>query len=133
MLRWSGVPLARSSPRAVRPRAASATVAGPRPRISPACAEACTREVDGRCRIVVVVRPRSSREGIEERHGGVLVVRVRPAPEGGKANARLLEVLAHTLGIPRRQLALVRGEAARHKELVVQGLCLAEVRARLAG
>lgn len=90
------------------------------------------RTVEGTVRVVVQAKPRSKVEGIEAGRDGGLVVRVRAPPVEGAANERIIEVLAGILGVRRSALTLVRGETARHKELAVSGLTLADVIARLA-
>jgi hypothetical protein len=93
--------------------------------------ESATREVDGVVRVVVTARPKSTPEGVSAGKDGALVVRVRTPPVDGAANARILEVFAEALGVPKRSVELVRGETARHKELAVRELSLVDVRARL--
>jgi hypothetical protein len=58
-------------------------------------------------------------------------VRVAAAPEDGKANDAVLELLARTLEIPRRSLKLVAGRAARDKVVVLRGLTESEADRRL--
>jgi uncharacterized protein YggU (UPF0235/DUF167 family) len=50
----------------------------------------------------------------------------------GAANKRVIEVLAAALGVRGQAITIVRGEAARHKEVRITGLSDADVRARLA-
>ena len=78
--------------------------------------------VDGAVRLVVQVKPRSSKEGVLRAADGTLVVRVRAPPVDGQANERLLEVLAGALGVRKGDVAIVRGGSARHKEVAVLGL-----------
>lgn len=78
--------------------------------------------VDGAVRLVVQVKPRSSKEGVVRAADGSLVVRVRAPPVDGEANARLVEVLAAALGVRKGDVAIVRGASARHKEVAVAGL-----------
>jgi len=49
----------------------------------------------------------------------------------GAANEAILELLAHTLDLPRRAVTLVAGERGRAKRVRIAGLGLDEVRARL--
>ena len=58
-------------------------------------------------------------------------MRVRAAPERGRANDDLLELLADVLGVPRSSLDLVAGVSGRDKVIEVQGLTLSEVEAHL--
>ena len=45
----------------------------------------------------------------------VLLARVRAAPEDGKANAAVLELLARALGVAPSRLSLLRGATSREK------------------
>jgi uncharacterized protein (TIGR00251 family) len=84
-------------------------------------------------RLVVVVKPRSSKEGVEKK-GADVVVRVRAPPVEGAANERVVEVVAEFLGVKKSAVRIVRGETAKHKELAIAGVdddVLAERLARL--
>jgi uncharacterized protein (TIGR00251 family) len=62
-------------------------------------------------------------EGLEQRADGRtrLRLKVTAPPEDGKANAAVVALLAKALGLPKRDLALVRGETARDKTLAIDG------------
>lgn len=60
-----------------------------------------------------------------------LKVRVRAAPVGGEANAALEALLAAALGLPKSAVAVAKGTTARLKQVAIEGLDAAEVRARL--
>ena len=47
--------------------------------------------------------------------GAVLRVYVTTVPEGGKANAAVLKLLAKALGVPKSRLRIVQGETGRDK------------------
>jgi uncharacterized protein (TIGR00251 family) len=68
------------------------------------------------------VVPGASRAGVAGRHGEAWKVRVATAPERGQANAAVLDLLSEALRVPRRQLEIVRGRAARDKVVQVAGL-----------
>ena len=53
------------------------------------------------------------------------------APERGRANDAVVELLASTLAVPRDQVTLLSGGASRDKTFVVRGLKAEEVEARL--
>jgi len=59
-------------------------------------------------------------------------VRVEAPPEGGKANEAVLRLLAETLDLPRRDVTLVSGHAARDKVVAVAGIEADETDRRLA-
>jgi len=64
--------------------------------------------------IAVRVTPRASRNAVEQTGDG-LRVRVTTAPEGGKANAAVIKLLAAALGVPPSALTLTRGATSRDK------------------
>ena len=66
---------------------------------------------------------RDAIEGIDHLSDGSAFVkaRVRAAPAGGEANAALIALLAEAIGVPRRNIELVGGAAARLKRLSISG------------
>jgi uncharacterized protein YggU (UPF0235/DUF167 family) len=70
--------------------------------------------------------PRGGRDaidGIETLSDGrsVLKARVRVAPEDGRANAALVELLAKALAVPKKAVEIRSGETSRVKKLFVAG------------
>ena len=65
------------------------------------------------------VVPKSSRNRIAGWVGDRLKVQVTAAPERGKANDAVVEVLAEALGVPRRSVRLMSGEASPLKTVEV--------------
>ncbi|MFY9815944.1 MAG: DUF167 family protein [Pseudolabrys sp.] len=51
----------------------------------------------------------------------VLIARVRAAPADGEANAALIRLVAKSLGVPRRDVAVVAGATGRLKRLLISG------------
>jgi uncharacterized protein (TIGR00251 family) len=82
-------------------------------------------------RIVVTVSPGASRTELVGRHGEGWKARVAAAPERGRANEGLLDLLAEKLGLPRSRLEVVSGRTARRKVVEVAGLDLDEIARRL--
>lgn len=80
----------------------------------------------GHVRLAVRLTPNGGRDDIDgietdaagDRH---LKVRVRVAPEGGKANKALINLLAKRLSVPKSSVSLVSGETARKKILRIDG------------
>jgi len=81
----------------------------------------------------VHVQPRARRTEVVGPVGGALKVRVTAPPERGRANEALVELLAGLVGVPKRDVAVVRGHTGRRKQVLVRGVTLAEVEARLGG
>ena len=65
--------------------------------------------------LTVRAQPRSKSPGVEETGPDAFRVRVRAAPDRGRANEEIVERLAGHLGIPRSRLTLVRGASSSHK------------------
>jgi len=66
------------------------------------------------------------------RHGEAWKIRVAAAPERGRANDAVLELLAETLAVPRASVTLVSGGASRNKIVELSGITPEEIERRLA-
>jgi uncharacterized protein (TIGR00251 family) len=66
------------------------------------------------------------------RHGAAWKVRVAAPPEDGKANAAVIRLLADTVGVPARDVAILSGHASRDKTVEVSGVDELEAERRLA-
>ena len=76
--------------------------------------------------VAVRLTPKGGRDaidGIETLSDGraVLKVRVRAAPSEGEANEALCRLIAKSVGVPPRDVALVAGATARIKRLAISG------------
>ncbi len=80
--------------------------------------------------VTVRVVPRSGRRGVEMGPDGV-VVRVRSAPEGGRATEEAARALADAAGVAPVGVRLRSGARSRIKVFTVDGLDDAELQARL--
>src|SRR5215831_14537879 len=67
------------------------------------------------------VVPKASRNRVVGWVGERLKVQVTAAPERGKANDAVIEVLAEALGISRQQLRIVAGETSPLKTIEIHG------------
>jgi uncharacterized protein len=65
--------------------------------------------------VAVRVQPGASREGIALLPDGSLDVRLRARAVEGRANARLIELLAGRLGLRKRDVTVVSGVRSRQK------------------
>ena len=77
-------------------------------------------------RIAVRLQPGARRDalgGIRELADGsvVLQARVTAAPEGGKANARLLALLARSWKLPKSDFEVASGARDRRKSILLRG------------
>lgn len=83
-------------------------------------------------RLRLRVSPGASRSEIVGRYGEAWKIRVNAAPESGKANRAVVDLLAAMFEIPRARITIVSGRASRDKTVVVEGLTSEVVGARLA-
>ena len=65
--------------------------------------------------IKVKAKPRSKKEGVKEITKEYLEVRVNQPPEKGRANERIIELLAEYFNVPKSRVRLVRGETSKEK------------------
>ncbi len=78
-------------------------------------------------------QPGARREGIVGVQADRLKVAVHAAPEKGKANAALIEVVAKELGLKRSQIQLLSGETSPKKTLLIEDTTIETLHALLAG
>jgi uncharacterized protein len=84
-------------------------------------------------RLRLRVVPGSARPGIVGRYGDAWKLRVTAAPERGRANDAVLDLLAETLSVPRSDVKVVAGHAARDKIVELHGIAEDETVRRLSG
>jgi uncharacterized protein len=83
--------------------------------------------------VVIDVRviPRAKKSQIGGERDGAIVIRLAAPPVGGAANDALIELLAATLDLPRRNIRILSGERARLKRVAIAGATANAVKARL--
>ena len=83
--------------------------------------------------VILKVRatPGASRDGIVGVLGDSLKIAVSAAAEKGKANKRILAVLAKKLGLPARSIILVSGQTSRDKLVCVKNTNAEDLRRTL--
>jgi uncharacterized protein YggU (UPF0235/DUF167 family) len=79
----------------------------------------------------VKAQPNARRNGILGERAGCLRVGVTAAPEKGKANVAIAEVLAEALGCRGSGLVLLSGDTAREKRFLVLDIEVEALRLRL--
>ncbi len=77
----------------------------------------------------VLVQPRASRARIGPVQGDRLKVAVTSPPVDGAANKAVVELVAKSLGIPKRDVEVAAGHTGRRKTLRVVGVDRAAVEA----
>jgi uncharacterized protein (TIGR00251 family) len=83
-------------------------------------------------RLRLRIAPGAGRSSVVGRHGDGWKIRVAAAPERGRANARLVDLLATSLEIGRPDIRIVAGASSRDKVVELDGLTFAEAERRLA-
>jgi uncharacterized protein len=79
----------------------------------------------------VRVIPRAGRSEIAGVRDGAILVRLAAAPVDGAANAELVDLLARTLRVPKRDITIVSGERSRSKRVRIANMNAATVFAAL--
>lgn len=79
----------------------------------------------------VRAHPGARRNEIREVQDGMLKVSVTQAPEKGKANKAVIEVLAKQLRLKKSQIELIAGETSHQKRFLVRGIKPAELAERV--
>lgn len=70
-------------------------------------------------RIKIKVKPNSRRNEIKKLGDNHYEIRVTVPPEKGKANEKMLEILAKYLKLPKSRMKIIRGAASREKLIEV--------------
>lgn len=71
-------------------------------------------------KITVKVKPNARENSIKQVENGNYEVRVSVPPEKGKANEKVIELLAKELKIAKSRISLIRGESSREKLFIVE-------------
>jgi len=85
------------------------------------------RTVPGGVRFEVRVQPRASRSEVMGEREGALRVRLTAPPVEGAANEALIELLAKTLRVAKRDVRIVSGVTGRTKVVEVDGVTAEQV------
>jgi uncharacterized protein len=82
---------------------------------------------DDKVVIAVHAQAGAGRSEVLGRHGDALKIRVAVPPTQGKANEEITQLLAETLGVPAKAVALTSGEKGRAKRFTVSDVELDDV------
>ena len=88
-------------------------------------------ETEGAVRFEVWAKPRAKKSRIVGVRGEAVEISLAAPPVDGAANDELVRVLAAVLGVPKRSVAILRGETSQRKLVEVSGIGCEEVRTRL--
>lgn len=83
------------------------------------------------CTLAIKAIPNAPRSEVMGWLGDALKVKVHAPPVEGRANEALCEFLASELGLHRRAVSVLRGDTSRQKLVRIEGLTLAEAKAKL--
>lgn len=86
---------------------------------------------DGRVLLRIYVQPRSSRNGFAGIHKDAMKLAVTAPPVDGKANAAVIKYLAAFLNVKKKDLEIRYGLQSRNKKVLISGLNVEEIRARI--
>ena len=84
------------------------------------------------CRLKLRVVPNAKRSELVGAHGDAVRVKVAAPALDGRANEALVEFIAETLNVSRREVRVVTGEKSRDKLIEIDSLDEAEARKRLS-
>lgn len=82
-------------------------------------------------RLTIKVTPNAGRNEIVGLKDGVLAIKIAAPPEKGKANKELIDFLAEKLNIKKSTVLIVKGQASRHKIIIIEEMGGDEVLKRL--
>jgi uncharacterized protein (TIGR00251 family) len=77
------------------------------------------------------LQPRGGRDQVMGERDGAVLIRIAAPPVDGKANAALITFVAKTVGVPKSEVMIIRGETSRNKVIRVAGRAADNVRAAL--
>jgi len=73
-------------------------------------------------RVAIKVTPNAGSNEITGYKDEILQVKVAAAPEKGKANKALVDLLAEKLGVRKSSIAIIKGETSRKKVILFNGI-----------
>ncbi len=79
----------------------------------------------------VRAQPGARSKALRGEHGGMLKVSVIQIAEKGKANEAVVETVANCLGLARSQVELASGATSRQKMVLIRGISVEELAARI--
>lgn len=67
--------------------------------------------------LIVKIIPNASKNSLEGFQEGILKIKIQASPDKGKANEALVEFLAETLEVPKREIRILSGHTSRLKKI----------------
>ncbi|MBI1729123.1 DUF167 domain-containing protein [Candidatus Acetothermia bacterium] len=90
------------------------------------------REVGKDLVLTIKVKPKSRQNQIIGLRGDLLLISVTAAPEKGKANKAVIDLLARELQLPKRAFEILLGEANSEKVMRISGISQDKMKQLLA-
>lgn len=87
-----------------------------------------SKRKDGTALLAVHVQPKASRSAVCGVYNSCLKIAVNSPPVDGKANEAVIAFLAGLLKTAKRNISLHSGPQSRHKQFVIVGKTLEEIR-----
>jgi uncharacterized protein YggU (UPF0235/DUF167 family) len=120
----------------MKPRRNAAAPPSGQPQPAPAAptvsvSSAITPHAEGAI-LAIRAQPGARRNELRLAREGQLKACVTAAPEKGKANRAIAELLGRSLDLKKSQIELLSGETAQQKRWLIRGLTVAELAARVA-
>jgi len=92
------------------------------------CQDVNIRGTDDGIVISVRARPGASKDAVAGVHGDALKIAVRAAPENGKANDALVNIIASVFNVKRKNVRLMRGGSSPSKQFEIAGISADQAR-----
>ena len=88
-------------------------------------------DVEGGVRFEIWAKPRAKKSRVVGERGDAIEVSLAAPPVDGAANEELVRVLSELLDVPKRAVAIVRGDTSQRKLVESAGVSAEEARRRL--
>jgi uncharacterized protein len=85
------------------------------------------KEIENGVKIDVLVKPKSSRNAMLGIHDGALKIAVTAAPEKGKANKAVINLLSKIFNVPKNSICIDSGETSPNKKITIVGITAGKI------
>jgi len=82
-------------------------------------------------RLELYIQPRASKSEVSGLHDGVIKIRIAAPARENAANLALVKYVSNQLGVAKRSVRIVAGQASRRKVLEIDGLTWEEIAEKL--
>lgn len=81
--------------------------------------------------LLVKAQPGARKNEVAGERNGRLIVKCTQAPEKGKANDAIVEIIAKALGVRKSSIVLLSGQTNSEKKFLVEGATVEEIEKKL--